>query len=68
MREEEIKIEGMSCGGCVAGVKGALDRLEGVEKRDVEIGSATVSFDEEKVTLEQIVEAIEDAGFDTVPA
>ena len=35
----------------------------GVEKRTVEIGSATVTIDEEKTSLEGVVEAIEDAGF-----
>lgn len=65
MTEKEIKIEGMSCGGCVAGVKGALDRA-GVEKKEVEIGSARIVFDEEKTSLDQIVEAIEDAGFEVV--
>lgn len=62
MTEKEIKIAGMSCQGCVAGVTGALDRV-GVEKRTVEIGSATVTIDEEKTSLEGVVEAIEDAGF-----
>ncbi len=65
MTEQTIKIEGMTCGGCVAGVKGALDRV-GVEKKEVEIGSATIHFDEEKISLDQIVEAIEDAGYDVI--
>ncbi len=67
MTEKEIKIEGMTCGGCVAGVKGALDRV-GVEKKEVEIGSAKIHFDEEKISLDQIVEAIEDAGYDVIPS
>ena len=63
--KEVIRIEGMSCGGCVAGVTNALTRI-GIESPQVEIGKATVDYDEGTVTHEQIVEAIEDAGFDVV--
>lgn len=63
--KEVIKIEGMSCGGCVAGVTNALTRI-GIENPQVEIGQATVDYDESALTHEQIVEAIEDAGFDVV--
>lgn len=63
--KEAIRIEGMSCGGCVAGVTNALTRI-GIESPQVEIGKATVDYDESAVTHEQIVEAIEDAGFDVV--
>lgn len=59
---EIIKINGMSCQGCVASVQKAISRLP-VEKTEVEIGKAMVEFDEANVTHQQIVEAIEDAGF-----
>lgn len=61
--KETITITGMSCGGCVASVKNAVERV-GVQEADVSIGSATVEYDETTVSHEQIVEAIEDAGFD----
>ena len=62
---ETIKIEGMTCGGCVNSVKKALDRLP-LNSSDVEIGSARVEYDEKMVNHNQIVEAIEDAGFDVL--
>jgi copper chaperone len=65
--KETITISGMSCGGCVASVQKALARI-GVERADVEVGSATVEYDESKVTHDTVVEAIEDAGFDVVAA
>jgi copper chaperone len=64
--KETIKIDGMSCGGCVNSVKRALERLP-VEVIDVEIGSAVVEYDESATGHDAIVEAIEDAGFE-VPA
>ena len=62
--KETIKIEGMTCGGCVASVKRALERLP-LSDVQVEIGSATVEYDETTVKHDAIVEAIEDAGFET---
>lgn len=64
---ETIKIGGMTCGGCVSSVKRALERLP-LEGAQVEIGSATIEYDESKVSHEAIVETIEDAGFDVVQA
>lgn len=60
---EILKINGMSCQGCVASVQKAISRLP-VEKSEVEIGKAIVEFNETSVTHQQIVEAIEDAGFE----
>jgi len=61
--ETTIKIEGMSCQHCVARVKKALDGLSGVTASDVQIGSASVKYDETKVKKEDIEAAIEKAGY-----
>lgn len=63
MVETNIKIEGMSCQHCVMRVKKAIDAVAGVTKSDVAIGSATIQFDESKVKKEDIVAAIEKAGY-----
>ncbi len=62
---ETIKIDGMTCGGCVNSVARALARI-GLEHADVKLGEARVEYDETTMRREQIVEAIEDAGFDVV--
>lgn len=62
---QNIRISGMSCGGCVASVTSALERI-GVTNHQVEIGRATVEYDEAEINQAEIVEAIEDAGFDVV--
>lgn len=61
--KETINITGMSCGGCVASVKNALGRI-GLDQAEVTVGSATVEYDESQMSRAQIVEAIEDAGFE----
>lgn len=63
MTEVTLAIEGMSCQHCVARVKKAIDALSGVKKSDVTIGSATVQFDESKAKKEDIIMAIEKAGY-----
>ena len=63
MSKLELEIEGMSCGHCVAAVSEALGELDGVSVENVRIGSAEVSYQPELVSPEQIVLAVEDAGY-----
>jgi copper ion binding protein len=63
MTEAVIKIEGMSCQHCVKRVKEALDKLSGIIESNVSIGSASVEYDESKITKEDINAAIEKAGY-----
>ena len=63
--EKTFKIDGMSCGHCVMAVEKGLDKLE-IEKKKIEIGSAIVSFDAEKVSEQNIKDAIEEAGYKVI--
>ncbi len=63
MEQTTIAIQGMSCGHCVASVKGALGRLDGVQVQDVKVGSATVEYDPRAVTPERIARAVEAEGY-----
>ncbi|MGK9477408.1 heavy-metal-associated domain-containing protein [Melioribacter sp. OK-6-Me] len=65
MQSKEFKIEGMSCQHCVMAVKKELSSLN-LESAEVEIGKAKVIFDETKVTEEQIINAIEEAGYKVI--
>jgi copper chaperone len=68
METVTLKVEGMSCGGCVSSVTKALEPIEGVSKVDVtlEPGEATIEFDPAKANQDAFRAAIEDAGFDVV--
>jgi copper chaperone len=46
---KEFKIEGMSCSHCVMAVEKELNRLD-IENKKVEIGSAKIEFDPDKVS------------------
>ena len=63
--EKTFKIDWMSCGHCVMAVEKGLNKLE-IEKKKVEIGSAKVSFDAEKISEENIKNAIEEAGYKVI--
>ena len=67
MRQETLKIEGMSCHHCVMAVKKGLSRLENVKVNDVQIGSADVEFDETKIDEKTLADAIEEAGYTLIP-
>jgi copper chaperone len=68
MENTVIKIEGMSCQGCVKNIGGVLSALPGVVSADVSLeqASASVAFDPLKISREALLGAIEDAGFDAV--
>lgn len=59
----KLTIDGMHCGGCVKRVTLALQRVEGVETVNVEVGSASVNYDEGKAKQQEIVDAIDRIGF-----
>jgi copper chaperone len=65
MTEKTLKVPDMSCGHCKAAVEGELNRLSGVERSnaDVEKGTVKVAYDESQVSTEQLIEAIEEAGY-----
>jgi copper chaperone CopZ len=58
-----LAIEGMHCGGCVTRVTSALKKVDGVEVKQVEVGSAQVDFDESKTQPAAILEAVNKIGF-----
>lgn len=67
MNEVTLKVEGMSCGGCVRNVTGVLTALPGVEGAEVSLeqATATVRFDPARIEVSALRHAIEEAGFDS---
>jgi copper chaperone len=65
MTDKTVSVEGMGCGHCKAAVEGELNKLSGVERSiaDVEKGTVEVSYDEARVTAEDLEGAIEEAGY-----
>lgn len=64
---KSIKIRGMSCQHCVMAVTKALTDIEGVDHVQVDLKTATASYDETKaVDAELISAAVRKAGFEVV--
>ncbi len=70
MKEQVLEVPEVHCGHCVASIEGAVGSLEGVEKVRVDLyrKDVTVAFDDAALSLDQIVKAIEDQGYDVGPA
>ena len=66
METTTLKVEGMSCGGCVKSVTNVLSALPGVAKADVSLENkiARVEYEPGRVTREDMKHAIVDAGFE----
>ncbi len=63
-----LNVEGMSCSHCVKSIQKAVGSLDGVSKVDVDLARKTVSvaYEKEKVSLQNIKEAIDDQGYDVM--
>ncbi|OLL23125.1 Copper-transporting ATPase ccc2 [Neolecta irregularis DAH-3] len=61
-----IPIYGMTCSSCVESVTGALESLAGVNSVTVSLqrSLATITYDSERVSKQQLIDGIQDAGFD----
>jgi copper chaperone len=68
MENVELKIDGMTCSGCVNSIQNALYRQDGVNKAVADIDNSLVSveFDPSVIKRDGLVQAIADAGFDVV--
>ncbi|MBC5636768.1 copper chaperone CopZ [Ornithinibacillus sp. BX22] len=66
MQSLTLDVRGMTCGHCKMSVEGALNELDGVSNVEVDLatGKVTVTYDESKVTLEAMQEAVEEQGYD----
>ncbi|KAL9116121.1 MAG: hypothetical protein Q9227_000490 [Pyrenula ochraceoflavens] len=61
-----VAIEGMTCGACTSAVEGAFRETDGLIQFNISLLAerAVIVHDSSKLSTDQIVEAIEDAGFD----
>ena len=65
MASVELKVEGMTCDGCVRGVTKKLSGIAGVERAQVNLAAAkaTVDYDDSRVNPDQMIAAVEQIGY-----
>lgn len=61
----QLDIEGMTCASCVAHVEKGIKGVSGIDMASVNLATekATVSYDPEIVEIENIINAVSDAGY-----
>ena len=65
MSRIEMKVEGMTCGGCTHRLKRVLEGTQGVTSAQVVLqgGQAVVDYDAASIDAQAIRSLVEDAGF-----
>lgn len=66
MKEVCLKIKGMHCEGCSTRLEKVLNNQDGVEevKVSLENAEANIKFDDSQIGVDELKEAVEDAGFE----
>jgi Cu+-exporting ATPase len=66
----ELPITGMTCASCVVRTERAIGKVQGVDKAAVNLATekATVTFDPGAVSTDDLVAAVEGAGYGVVTA
>lgn len=64
--QTELKVKGMTCGGCEASVTRALSALDGVSAVEADHTSDSVRLEAEGVDMEAVRNRISELGFEVV--
>jgi copper chaperone len=66
METTVLKVNGMTCGGCVRSVTNVLESIQGVTSAEVSLekAQATVTYDPAKADVNRMKEAVTDAGYE----
>ena len=67
--KEKFNVLGMSCAACQAHVEKAINKLDGVNKVEVNLlkGTMNVDYDDSKLSTNDIVNAVVSAGYRALP-
>ena len=68
MKAATIQLETLTCPSCMQKIEGALKGLDGVDRETVNVSfnssKVKVNFDDDKISLSQIEEAIRKLGYE----
>ena len=68
MKKESVGVTGMTCASCAKAIERSVGKLEGVSSANVNYASEklNIEFDENKVDLEKVKEAVKKAGYSVI--
>ena len=66
MKQELIKVEGMTCQHCVQTITKALKKISGLNSIDISLDNKEVDvrFDENETNIQEIIKKIVELGFE----
>ncbi|MCU6711520.1 cation transporter [Paenibacillus sp. J5C_2022] len=68
MKNATIQLEALTCPSCIQKIEGAVKSLDGVDKESASVlfnsSRVKLSFDDEKVSIEEIENAIDKLGYE----
>jgi len=69
-KETILAVDGMTCSSCVRHVEHALRALDGIHKVEVDLADGRVHVEQssELTTVDQMIEALAEAGYGARPA
>lgn len=68
MKRIELEVAGMHCGHCLQAVRQAITSVPTATVESIQIGSATVAIDESRTSVGDLIDAIQDAGYEAQEA
>lgn len=70
MKKTTIQLEALTCPSCLAKIEGAVKRMNGVDKSSVKVlfnaSKVKLNYDDSKIKIEQITQAIETVGYEVL--
>lgn len=66
MKEASLQVQGMTCRSCVPRIESAINEIGAEGHVNFEQGTIDVRFDEEKVQISEIEEAIRKKGYNVL--
>ena len=63
MKEATVNVQGMSCRSCVPKIEGAISAVGAKGHVNFELGTVDVRYDESKIQIADIEEAIRKKGY-----
>ena len=66
--KEKFDVSGMTCSACQLAVEKGVKKLDGIDRADVNLlyNSLVVEYDEDKLSEEDILKAVSDAGYSAI--
>lgn len=67
MKQSNFILTNLACENCIARLTKAIKKLKGIKSYKINLESMTVEYDENKVTDQDIINAVESLGYNARP-